>query len=179
MKKTLYILSLFALMVGNLFAQTQPELQLPIVVETKDTVLVTDSVAGKMYEFPMVIVGKTKVLPGTTFASFTTIQGDSLNSDLIGIDKLSKMLMNFYVQHVVYPNDLKRKSMEETLILQLKVDVNGQMVGCDVLDARNEEMKNEILRVSQLLPTIYLFDKNGAPMPGTLELPISFKILKL
>ncbi len=180
MRKTLYILFLFVLITGHLSAKKRTKSKQPIVVETEDTVLIADSVPNKTCEFPMIMVGKTKVVLDTTYAKFTDLSTDTLNCDsLICVDKLNKELMSFFVQHIVYPAELKGKSTEETLTLRLKVDKNGQLLSCDVLEARNEEMKNEILRASKLLPTLFLFDKNGNSIDGTLELPISFKILKL
>lgn len=180
MKKTLYIFFIFALMAGSLSAKKRPKSKQKVVVETIDSTVVADSLAKKIYEFTMILVGKTSFSPDSAYVRLSDLPNDTLQIDsLLVIDKHNKDLMDFFVRNIVYPNQLKDKNAEDVLKLRLKLDKEGKIVLCEVLDAQNSEMKNEVLRVSKLLPTLFPSDKKGKPTDVTLELPISFKLLKL
>ena len=87
--------------------------------------------------------------------------------------------MDFFVRHIVYPLEMKNLQIEDELRLRLKLDSNGKLIDSEVLNAEIPEMKQEVLRVSKLLPALLLTDKTGRRINSTIHLPISFRILKL
>lgn len=69
--------------------------------------------------------------------------------------------------------------MEDDLHLLMKIDKDGVLTESEVLNAEIPEMKQEVLRVSKLLPALLMTDKSGRKINSFIQLPISFRILKL
>ena len=90
-----------------------------------------------------------------------------------------KELIDFFVRNIVYPHQLKDLNVEDDLNLLMKLDMDGRVTESEVLDAEIPEMKQEVLRVSKLLPALLMTDKSGRKINFSIRLPISFRILKL
>ena len=88
-------------------------------------------------------------------------------------------MIDFFVRNIVYPHQLKDLNIEDDLHLVMKIDKDGVLTESEVLNAEIPEMKQEVLRVSKLLPALLLTDKTGRKINSTIQLPISFRILKL
>ena len=177
MKNYFYFIVIFCLMAGSLSAKKRekvPEIQ----PDTCASVLV-DS-AGTIHRFPMIMVGNDLSFPDTVSIRLLTLVNDSLLNDTIHtMFGNKKELIDFFVRNIVYPHQLKDLNMEDDLHLLMKIDKDGVLTESEVLNAEIPEMKQEVLRVSKLLPALLLTDKTGRRINSTIHLPISFRILKL
>ena len=139
----------------------------------------TDS-AATFHSIPMIMVGKAHSVPDSVSVHLLMSVADSLRCDTTGnFFGENNELMDFFVRHIVYPLEMKHLQIEDELRLQLKLDSNGKLIESEVLNAEIPEMKQEVLRVSKLLPALLLTDKTGRRINSTIHLPISFRILKL
>ena len=177
MKNYFYFIVIFCLMAGSLSAKKRekvPEIQ----PDTCASVLV-DS-AGTIHRFPMIMVGNDLSFPDTVSIRLLSLVNDSLLNDTVEpMFGNKKELIDFFVRNIVYPHQLKDLNMEDDLHLLMKIDKDGVLTESEVLNAEIPEMKQEVLRVSKLLPALLLTDKTGRKINSTIHLPISFRILKL
>lgn len=156
-----------------------------------DTVVVSapDSV-DTQYAFPVISIGNVSFMNGSKELETDTIlvnQSDSIPNQ--GLNK--KQLVDFFVQNVVYPTELKQKAVEEHLKIRFDVDANGRIKNPKVLNSKFPEMANELLRVVGKMPE-YITDysppntckekrqdRKNQRKNTTVEVPISFRMLKL
>lgn len=174
MKNYLYLTFIFCLMAGTLSAKKRnkvPELQ----PDTTSTVLVDSAVA--FHRFPMIMVGNALSLPDSVSIHLLIPANDSLPCDTLFGNK--KELIDFFVRNIVYPHTLKDSNLEDDLHLLMKLDKDGRLTESEVLDAEIPEMKQEVLRVSKMLPYLLMTHKSGRKTDTSIRLPISFRILKL
>ena len=177
MTKNACLVLTICLMTFSLSAVGQPDIN-----ESKvDTcTLVQADSAGIIHHFPMIMVGNALSFPDTVSIRLLSLVNDSLLNDTVEpMFGNKKELIDFFVRHIVYPLEMKNLQIEDELRLRLKLDSNGKLIESEVLNAEIPEMKQEVLRVSKLLPALLLTDKTGRRINSTIHLPISFRILKL
>ncbi|MBP8904209.1 MAG: energy transducer TonB, partial [Paludibacteraceae bacterium] len=130
--------------------------------------------------FPMIMVGNALSFPDTVSIRLLSPVNDSLLNDTIHtMFGNKKELIDFFIRNIVYPHQLKDLNMEDDLHLLMKIDKDGVLTESEVLNAEIPEMKQEVLRVSKLLPALLMTDKSGRKINSFIQLPISFRILKL
>ena len=177
MKNYFYFIVIFCLMAGSLSAKKRekvPEIQ----PDTCASVLV-DS-AGTIHRFPMIMVGNDLSFPDSVSIRLLAEINDSIPEDTIKtLFGNKKELIDFFVRNIVYPHQLKDLNVEDDLNLLMILDMDGRVTESEVLDAEIPEMKQEVLRVSKLLPALLMTDKSGRKINFSIRLPISFRILKL
>ena len=174
MKNYLYLAFIFCLMAGSLSAKKRKKV--PEIKPDTCTAVLLDS-AGAIRHFPMIMVGNALSFPDTVNIRLLSPINDSLPCDTLIGNK--KELIDFFIRNIVYPHQLKDLNMEDDLHLLMKIDKDGVLTESEVLHAEIPEMKQEVLRVSKLLPALLLTDKTGRRINSTIHLPISFRILKL
>jgi len=177
MTKNACLVLTICLMTFSLSAVGQPDIN-----ESKvDTcTLVQADSAGIIHHFPMIMVGNALSFPDTVSIRLLSLVNDSLLNDTVEPTFGNKKeLIDFFVRNIVYPHQLKDLNMEDDLHLLMKIDKDGVLTESEVLNAEIPEMKQEVLRVSKLLPALLLTDKTGRRINSTIHLPISFRILKL
>lgn len=136
--------------------------------------------AANVHSIPMIMVGKAHSLPDSVSVHLLMSVAESLHCDTTGnFFGENNELIDFFVRNIVYPHQLKDLNMEDDLHLLMKIDKDGVLTESEVLNAEIPEMKQEVLRVSKLLPALLLTDKTGRRINSTIHLPISFRILKL
>ena len=136
--------------------------------------------AANVHSIPMIMVGKAHSLPDSVSVHLLMSVAESLHCDTTGnFFGENNELIDFFVRNIVYPHQLKDLNMEDDLHLVMKIDKDGVLTESEVLNAEIPEMKQEVLRVSKLLPALLLTDKTGRRINSTIHLPISFRILKL
>ena len=136
--------------------------------------------AANVHSIPMIMVGKAHSLPDSVSVHLLMSVAESLHCDTTGnFFGENNELIDFFVRNIVYPHQLKDLNMEDDLHLLMKIDKNGVLTESEVLNSEIPEMKQEVLRVSKLLPALLLTDKTGRRINSTIHLPISFRILKL
>ena len=139
----------------------------------------TDS-AATVHSIPMIMVGKAHSLPDSVSVHLLMSVADSLRCDTTGnIFGENNELMDFFVRHIVYPLEMKHLQIEDELRLRLKLDSNGKLIESEVLRAEIPAMKQEVQRVLKLLPAMFVTDKKGRKTDAAIQLPISFRMLKL
>ena len=176
-KNYLCFIIIFCLMAGSLSAKNRKKV--PEIKADSCTVLLPDS-AGIIHHFPMIMVGNALSLPDTVSIRLLSLVNDSLLNDTVEpMFGNKKELIDFFVRNIGYPHQLKDLNMEDDLHLLMKIDKDGVLTESEVLHAEIPEMKQEVLRVSKLLPALLLTDKTGRKINSTIQLPISFRILKL
>lgn len=165
------------LMTVSLSAASQ-HVNLDTKVDTR-TLLQTDSVKS-VHHFPMIIVGNPDSEPDSACVHLIESVGDSLLCDTIKtIFGNKNELVDFFIRHIVYPCEMKDLQVEDDLRLLLKLDRNGKLTESEVLNAEIPALKQEVLRVIKLLPAITTTDNKGRKIDTAIQLPISFRILKL
>ena len=174
MKNYLYLAFIFCLMAGSLSAKKRKKV--PEIKPDTCTAVLLDSV-GAIRHFPMIMVGNALSFPDTVNIRLLTLVNDSLPCDTLIGNK--KELIDFFIRNIVYPHQLKDLNMEDDLHLLMKIDKDGVLTESEVLNAEIPEMKQEVLRVSKLLPALLMTDKSGRKINSFIQLPISFRILKL
>lgn len=177
MRKTFLLILVLCISMGAVSAKKRKKTE-PLKPDTCAAVL-ADSVMN-VHHFPMILVGKALSFPDSVSIRFLSSAGDSIPKDSsINIPGDKKELMDFFVRNIVYPNELKERKSEADLRLRMKLDKEGKVIESEVLNSNIPEMKQEVLRVAKLLPNILATDKKGQKTNTSVELPISFKILKL
>ena len=177
MKNYLYLAFIFCLMAGSLSAKKRKKV--PEIKPDTCTSVLLDSV-GAIRHFPMIMVGNALSFPDSVSIRLLSPVNDSLLNDTIHtMFGNKKELIDFFVRNIVYPHQLKDLNMEDDLHLLMKIDKDGVLTESEVLNAEIPEMKQEVLRVSKLLPALLMTDKSGRKINSFIQLPISFRILKL
>lgn len=139
------------------------------------------------FSFPMISVGNVSFMDGSELLTSDSIAVESADSLVYqGFNK--KGIVDFFVQNVVYPAELKLKSAEDYLKLRFDVDKEGKVKNPKVVDSKFPEMEKEVLRVVSKLtnnsnePSAEKSKKDKKKSKSkdtTVEIPISFKLLKL
>lgn len=185
MKKTIYITILFCLAMGSLSAKKKDK---ALKAANDSIISVTENdTTQAVYVFSMISVGDV------SFSSDSNQDNPDLDSVNVSDKQLNKkQIVNFFVQNVVYPNELKQKAAEDYLKIRFDIDKEGNVKNPKVLNSTYPEMEKEVLRVASRLSD---FDpatktekssknkkKKKQPKDAedtTVEVPISFRILKL
>ena len=177
MKSSFYLILIFSLMAASLSAKKRTKVQ--VIKPDTCTVVAVDS-AGTFHHFPVIMVGKVLSFPDSIRIRFVNAGNDLLSNDTTGsFFGKENELTEFFVRNIVYPHQLKDKSAEDNLNLRMILDEDGKLTESEVLDSEIPEMKQEVLRVTKLLPGLIMTDKTGKKTNIPIQLPISFKILKL
>ncbi len=186
MKKTIFITILLCLTVGSLSAKKKNKL--PKTETDSVAVVVENDTTRSIYVFPMISVGDVTFSTDSEKELAMLEQSNASDSVLFkGLDK--KQIIDFFVQNVVYPNELKQKAAEDYLKIRFDVDKDGNVKNPKVLNSTYPEMEKEVLRVAIQLSdyepvvkntkTKKNKKKNKEQRDTTVEVPISFRILKL
>ena len=123
------------------------------------------------------MVGNALSFPDTVSIRLLSPINDSLPCDTLIGNK--KELIDFFIRNIVYPHQLKDLNMEDDLHLLMKIDKDGVLTESEVLRAEIPAMKQEVQRVLKLLPAMFVTDKKGRKTDAAIQLPISFRMLKL
>ena len=184
MKKTIFTTILLCLTIGSLSAKKKDNVQKTsldsiVAVAQKDT-------SGATYILPMISVGEVSFSSDTDESVINEKRSDSVHFK--GLDK--KQIVDFFVQNVVYPTELKQKAVEDYLKIRFDVDKEGKVKNPKVLNSTYPEMEKEVLRVVGKLPEYsWELPENNTKKRSkqvklkeedtTVEVPISFRVLKL
>ncbi|MHB9055689.1 MAG: energy transducer TonB [Paludibacteraceae bacterium] len=80
---------------------------------------------------------------------------------------------------MVYPDKLKENNSEDNLKLLIQLNKDGKLVKSKVMNSGIPEMEKEVLRVTKLLPRLTTTNNKGKNVDISVELPISFRMLRL
>lgn len=185
MKNIPLLVTLLLVAVLNPLSAEQRKKVLPDTV----AVAVPDSV-DSYCALPVISVGNVSFINGKKELYTDTIlvsQSDSTSNRVL----IKKQLIDFFVQNVVYPIELRQNAAEDHLKIQFEVDANGRIKNPKVLEAEFPAMAEELLRVMDKMPR-YIADysppltckdkrrdRKKHRKNTTVEIPISFRMLRL
>lgn len=183
MKKLSFILIVLYLTALSVSAKKKVKPQ-EFNLESVKTEMSIDSVVA-LFSFPMVSIGDVSISSESESKKRkTAVANDSVV--MKGVTK--KQLVDFFVQNVVYPLELKQKAAEEYLKVCFNIDKEGNIKNPKVLNSKFPEMEQEALRVVGKIP-FFTTDsvevkskkekKKIQDSESTIEISISFRLLKL
>lgn len=177
MKRIFVLFLIICFAAGSLLARKQYNVQ---KTETDSCIFVTVDSFKTTHHFPMIMVGKAKSYPDSVEIHLLSSAKDSLSGDTL--EKIfddKKELIDFFVRNIVYPNKLKENNSEDNLRLLMQLNKDGELVKSKVINSRIPEMEKEVLRVTKLLPRLTTTNNKGERVDISVELPISFRMLRL
>ncbi|AWW31106.1 hypothetical protein DN752_13760 [Echinicola strongylocentroti] len=87
---------------------------------------------------------------------------------------------NFLIRRMKYPKDCRRKGIEGSVKLNLKIDSEGKLIGIDVMNPEDVDLslQHEEVRVMSLYPWDFIpaQDRSGNPVESELGQPIKFRL---
>ena len=183
MKKILLLLLIISVSVVSASSKKIENVN-ELKLDSVETSILIDSIET-LFSFPMISVGEVSF---SNENEKKKQKSESASDSLPNVGLSKKQIVDFFVQNVIYPIELKQKAAEEYLKVRFKVEKDGKIKNPKVINSKFPEIEKEVLRVVEKMP-FYSTDsisvkskkqkKNNPTDETTVEVPISFRLMKL
>ena len=183
MKKILLLLLIISVSVVSASSKKIENVN-ELKLDSVETSIHIDSIET-LFSFPMISVGEVSF---SNENEKKKQKSESASDSLPNVGLSKKQIVDFFVQNVIYPIELKQKAAEEYLKVRFKVEKDGKIKNPKVINSKFPEIEKEVLRVVEKMP-FYSTDsisvkskkqkKNNPTDETTVEVPISFRLMKL